>query len=57
MRNGRNRCNRCNPKTNRYILLVAFGVGLLLASFCSPRFLVVVLSLTVIILGIICYRH
>ncbi|MEE1197692.1 MAG: hypothetical protein U0K54_00915 [Acutalibacteraceae bacterium] len=48
---------RCHKKANKYILLVAFGLGLLLASFCSPQFLVVVLSLTVIILGIICYRH
>ena len=48
---------RCGNKTNKYILLVAFGVGLLLASFCTPQFLVVVLALTVIILGIICYRH
>lgn len=40
----------------KYILLVAFGVGLLVASFCPPRCLVAVLALTVIILGISCYR-
>ncbi|MBQ7106699.1 MAG: hypothetical protein IJN93_04195 [Clostridia bacterium] len=51
----RRRCVKNKP--NKYILLVAFGLGLLLASFCSPQFLVVILSLTVIILGIICYRH
>ncbi len=44
----------CGRKRERkYVLLVAFGVGLLVASFVPARYLVVVLSITVIILGII----
>ncbi len=50
----RRRC--CNNKKWRYIFLVAFGVGLLVASFCPPRCVIAVLSITVIVLGIICSK-
>lgn len=45
---------RCHDKKRKYILLAAFGVGLLVACFCPPRALVAILSITVIILGISC---
>lgn len=47
---------RCYPNNRRYILLVAFGVGLLVASFLPPKCLIAVLAITVIILGITCYK-
>ncbi len=45
----RRKCEGCK----RYWWLVAFGSGLLVASFCPPRFVIAVLAVAVIVLGII----
>ncbi len=47
---------RCYPNNRKYIYLVTFGVGLLVASFLPPKCLVAVLAVAVIILGITCYK-
>ncbi|MBQ2746532.1 MAG: hypothetical protein IJF35_02300 [Clostridia bacterium] len=47
---------RCNISKRKYVYLVAFGVGLLVASFAPPRFVIAVLAVAVIWLGVICSR-
>lgn len=44
-----------DPK-RKYVLLAAFAVGLLLACYCPPKFLIAVLAAAVIALGIACAR-
>ena len=44
------RRRNCDPK-RKYILLSAFAVGLLLACYCPPKFLIGVLAAAIIILG------
>ena len=44
-----------DPK-GKYILLAAFAVGLLLACYCPPKFLIAVLAIAVIVLGVACAR-
>ncbi len=45
------RRKHCDPK-RKFIILAAFAVGLLLACYCPPRFLIAVLAIAVIVLGI-----
>ncbi len=44
-----------DPK-RKYVLLAAFAVGLLLACYCPPKFLIAVLAAAVIVLGVACAR-
>lgn len=39
-------------RTKKWLFPIYVGIGLLLASFCTPQFLVGVLSVVLIILGI-----
>lgn len=48
---------RCNINRRKYVYMVAFGVGLLVASFLPPRFVIAVLAIAVIWLGVICSRY
>lgn len=45
----------CDPK-RKYVLLAAFAVGLLLACYCPPKFLIAILAAAVIVLGATCAR-
>lgn len=40
-----------DPK-RKFIWLVAFGIGLLVACFCPPKILVIILAAAVIVLGV-----
>ena len=44
-----------DPK-RKYVLLAAFAVGLLLACYCPPKFLIAILAAAVIVLGVACAR-
>ncbi|MCQ2440601.1 MAG: hypothetical protein MJ076_01730 [Clostridia bacterium] len=41
---------------NKGVIAITFAAGLLISSFCPPRFLVAVLALWVIILGLTCSK-
>lgn len=48
------RYGKCDTrKSRKYIRLIFFGIGLLVASFCPPKIVIAVLAVTVIVLGII----
>ena len=46
----------CRGKSNKGIIAVAFGGGLLLAGFCPSNALILILTVLVIGLGIYCWR-
>ncbi len=48
---------RCNTSKRKYVYMVAFGVGLLVASFAPARCVIAVLAIAVIWLGVICSRN
>ena len=47
---------RCSVGKRKYVYMVTFGVGLLVASFAPPRCVIAVLAVAVIWLGIICSK-
>ncbi len=47
---------RCSTNKRKYVYMVAFGIGLLVASFAPPRCVIAVLAVAVIWLGIICSK-
>lgn len=48
---------RCNSrKSSKGVLAAAFGAGLLLAGFCPPGALVLILTILLIGMGIYCWR-
>ncbi len=48
---------RYSVNKRKYVYLVAFGVGLLVASFAPQRCIIAVLAVAVIWLGVICSRN
>jgi hypothetical protein len=46
------RCRKPFDPKRKYILLSAFAIGLLVACYCPPKFLIAVLAAAVIVLGI-----